>query len=314
MKKNISTATNVAGVKFKSCVWNASGVKDTTYEELETLAKFSGAVVMKSSTIEPRKGNPAPWHYIISENDMVQSNGLCNFGYKEYIKYSFLLKEKYPEKPIVASSAGFSIKENVMMVKAYQKSAVDLITVNCGCPNIEGKPILGYDFTQMKKLLRALQNLGPKPIGLKLPPYFDVAHWDEISELVLRYGISFLDCINSPGNVLVINPMTRRTVTKPKNGYAGLSGDKLGEMANANIHAFFTRLENKVSIIGTGAVSNKYTAFERILAGADAVEMGTAYFLDDEKIFSKIHRGLVEMLKFHGFDSIQEAKGQLLYC
>jgi len=312
-KKNISTATNIAGVRFDSCVFNASGVKDTTYEELEMLSKYSGATVMKSATLKERGANSEPWFHLIGKHDMTQSNGLHNHGHKTYITYSFALKEKYPGKKIIASSAGFSIKENVTMVKAFQKSAVDIVIVNCGCPNIEGKPILGYDFKQMKKLLRALKDIGPKPIGLKLPPYFDPAHWDTLSELILPSDISVLVCVNSLGNVLVIDPMTRRTVTRPKNGYAGLSGDKIGEVANANIHAFYTRLGNKVSIIGGGGIRDKLSAFERILAGADALEVGTALYRGNYKILSKIDCGVSEMLEYHGFNSIQEAKGQLLY-
>jgi dihydroorotate dehydrogenase (fumarate) len=310
--KKITTATTVAGVKFDSCVCNASGVKCTTLEELREIGRSdSCAIVMKSSTMEEIHWDDGPRSYYLGEHGMVQSNGLQNLGYETYVAFSKKLI-KYG-KPIIASVAGSSIDANVTMVTAYQKSTVDLIEVNISCPNIPGKSQVGYDSKQTEELLFALLNLGCKPMGLKLPPYFDPAHWDSMSELILRYNISFITCINSIGNVLVIDPWERRTVIKPKKGYAGLCGEWLEYIANANIRAFYDRLEGKVSIFGVGGVKDGISAFTKILAGADALQVGNAFRQGDHKIFSTIDQQLEGMLEFHGFSSIQEAKGQLLY-
>ena len=316
-KKKISTATSVAGVKFDSCVCNASGVKCTTLEELREIGRSdSCAIVMKSTKVEEEKGNPEPrWHHL-GENGMVQAMGLPGLGHKKYIEFSYKLK-KY-EKPIIASvvstaSGKEMIDEYVKLVTAFHLSSVDLIEVSIGCPSDPKKSQIGYDFKQTETLLRAIQNLGHKPVGLKLPPYFDPHHWDIMAELMLRYNISFGSFINSLGNVLVIDPWKRSTVTKPKKGYAGLCGDGLEYIANANINAFYERGEGKYSIFGVGAVKDGVSGFCRILAGADALQVGTAFEMGNHRIFSKIDGGVAEMLRYHGFKSVQEAKGQLLH-
>lgn len=312
-EKKISTATTIAGVKFDSYACNASGVKCTTLEELKELGRSdSSAIVIKSSTMKLQKWNDGPrWQYL-GKNDMVQSNGLQNLGCEAYIAYSKKLK-KYG-KAIIGSIAGSSIGEYVTMVTAYQKSDVDLIEVNISCPNIPEKSQVGRDFEQTEAVLKVIQNLGHKPIGLKLPAYDDPAHWNKMAELILRYNISFISCINSIGNVLIIDAFSRSTVIKPKQGFAGLCGASILPQSLANVRAFYDRLEGRVSIFGVGGVNDGESAFKMLLAGADAVQVGTAYERNDSRIFTNINRELIEMLEYHHFSSVQEAKGQLLYC
>jgi dihydroorotate dehydrogenase (fumarate) len=312
MKKIISTATTVAGVKFDSYVCNASGVKCTTLDELKVLGRSdSSAIVIKSSTMKLQKWDDGPrWQYL-EDGNMVQSNGLQNLGHETYVAFSKKLI-KYG-KAIIASVAGSSISEYVTMVTAYQKSTVDLIEINISCPNIPGKSQVGRDFEQTEAVLKAIQNLGHKPIGLKLPAYDDPAHWNKMAELILRYNISFISCINSIGNVLIIDAFSRSTVIKPNQGFAGFCGPSILPQSLANVRAFYDRLEGRVSIFGVGGVKDGESAFKMLIAGADAVQVGTAYERGDSGIFSHINRGLIEMLEYHHFASIQEAKGQLLY-
>jgi dihydroorotate dehydrogenase (fumarate) len=308
----VTTATSIAGIPLSSYVCNASGPKCTTQTELMRLGRStSSAVVMKTCTIKPREGNPEPRLYRVSGRVLIQSMGLPNLGYEEYIRISKELK-KY-RKPIIASVAGFSLEEYVTLVSAFQKSDVDLIEVNISCPNISGKTQISRDFEQTKDLLQALQNLGSKPIGLKLPQYDIPVHWEKMSELILKYGVSFITCINSIGNVLFINPWTRSTVIKPKKGMGGLSGETNEPIALANVRAFYELLQGKVSIFGVNGVTNGISAFKFLLAGADAVQTGTVFELDGVKCFRDIDGGLEKMLKYHGFSSIAEAKGQLQF-
>ncbi|MCK9352058.1 MAG: dihydroorotate oxidase [Candidatus Paceibacterota bacterium] len=310
-KKNISTATSIAGVELDSYVCNASGPKCTTYEELTELGRSdSSAIVMKSATILPREGNPEPRLARVGKHGLVQSMGLPNLGYEKYVGFSKKLTKF--GKRIIGSIAGFSFEEYVVMVKAFQKSDVDLIEINVSCPNIEGKSLIGRDFGQLRDLLTLTSGLGTKPIGLKLPQYDDPAHWFTVAELVLEYGVSFITCINSIGNTLVIDPWTRKTVTS-KNGLAGLSGETIMPIALANVRAFYELLGGKVSIFGVGGVIDGVSAFQFLLAGADAVQVGTAFELNDASCFTYINKGLIHMLEYHGFSSVEEAKGQLLY-
>jgi len=301
--------TKIANIKLDSYIFNASGPNNSTFEELEIIAKSdSSAIMMKSCTIESREGNLEP-RYKRLPLGSIQSMGLPNLGYQKYIEFASNLK-KY-NKPIIASVAGFCDKDYIKITSAFQKSKVDLIEINLSCPNIEGKPQIGYDFKQVEKILKKISNLGKKPIGLKLPPYFDFVHQKQIAELIKKYKISFITCINSIGNTLVINPKTETSIIKPKKGFGGLCGDYIKPIALGNVRAFYELLRNKVSIIGVGGIKSGLDAFEFLLAGADAVQIATTFEKEGPVCFKRINREFNKILKRKGYKLIKEAKGKL---
>jgi dihydroorotate dehydrogenase (fumarate) len=307
----MTTKTTVAGVEFESYVCNASGPLDSTFEELKRIATSkSSAVVMKSCTVEPRIGNEEP-RYKRLPFGSIQSMGLPNLGYKKYVASAALLKKF--KKPIIASVAGFSVEDYILMVNAFQKSEVDLIEVNLSCPNIVGKPQVAYDLVQTDKVLYAISSLGTKPLGLKLPPFYDFVHHAEMTELIKKHKIRFITCINSIGNTLVINPNTETPVIKPKNGFGGLSGDYIKPIALANVRAFYELLGNKVSIFGVGGINTGTDAFEFLLAGADAVQVATVFEKEGQGCFERINSELETIFYEKGYSSIQEVKGSLKY-
>jgi len=301
----------VAGVKFDSYVCNASGPLDASLEELQSLGESkSSAIMMKSCTIEPREGNPEP-RYVRLPFGALQSMGLPNLGYKKYLEFSKDLK-KY-SKPVIASVSGLCLDDYVEMVKEFQKSDVDLIEVNLSCPNIEGKPQVGYDFEQSEKILSAIKGLGKKPLGLKLPPYNDLSFQKQMAELILKYDIKFITCINSIGNTLVIDPEKESTIIKPKKGFGGLSGEYIKPVALANVRSFYDLLKGRVSIFGVGGINTGSDAFEFLLAGADAVQVGTIFEKEGSGCFERINMELEEILLKKGYDSIESVKGNLKY-
>lgn len=307
----MTTKTKIASVDLDSYICNASGPLDSTLKELESIANSnSSAIMMKSCTIEPREGNQEP-RYIRLPLGSIQSMGLPNLGYKEYIKFATQLK-KY-NKPIIASVAGLSIEDYKQMVEAFQNSNIDLIEVNLSCPNLEGKSQVAYDFEQTEKVLRRISNLGKKPIGLKLPPYYDLVHHKKMAELIEKYDIRFITCINSVGNSLIIDPEKETTVIKPKRGFGGLCGDYIKPIALANVRAFYELLENKISIFGVGGIKSGTDAFEFLLAGADAVQVATTFEKEGPSCFTRINRELEEILQKKGYNSIEETRGELKY-
>lgn len=307
----MNSKSEIAKIKLDSYVCNASGPLDSTLEELEIIGKSdSSAIMMKSCTVLPRKGNDEP-RYAELPLGAIQSMGLPNLGYQKYVKFTSQLK-KY-NKPIIASVAGLSVEDYKVMVEAFQKSEADLIEVNLSCPNLEGKPQAAYDFEQTEKILAAISNLGDKPLGLKLPPYFDFVHQKQMAELIKRYRISFITCINSVGNTLVIDPESETTIIKPKKGFGGLCGDYIKPIALANVRAFYELLKDDVSIFGVGGIKSGTDAFEFLLAGADAVQLATVFEKEGANCFGRINSELEEILKRKGYESIQEARGKLRY-
>ena len=160
-----TTETKIAKVELNSYILNASGPNDSTLKELEIIANsVSSAIIMKSCTIELRKGNIKP-RYDRLPLGSIQCMGLPNLGYQEYVKFASQLRKF--NKPIIASVAGLCVNDYQKMVEAFQKSEVDLIEVNLSCPNLEGEPQVGYGFEQTEEVLSRISNSGGKPIGLK---------------------------------------------------------------------------------------------------------------------------------------------------
>lgn len=308
-EKKLSISTSIANVNLDGYVINASGPKCTTEDELSVLGQSQSAAIMtKSCTVLSRDGNPEP-RYQALEQGSIQSMGLPNLGFEAYLDILPRLK-KY-NKPIIASISGLSVEDNVRMVSAFQASDADLLEVNFSCPNIPGKPQLGYDFEQTDKALKAITQLGDKPLGIKLPAYFDFSHFKTVAEILSSYPVSFISSINSIGNTLVIDPETEQPVIKPNNGFGGLCGHYVKPIGLANVKAFRDLLPSHINIMGVGGVYTGTDAFEYLLAGADAVQVATCYQEEGASCFERISNELSKILADKGYSSISEAKGKL---
>ena len=303
-------STEIAGVKFETCVFNAAGSADVTLKELEVIGKSkSSAITMKSCTLEYRKGNPEP-RYADLEFGSINSMGLPNLGYKAYVKFSKIVKEKYA-KPVVASISGMTLEDNIVIFKAFNDSPVDLIEFNPGSPNTIGKPIVGYDFQEMDRLLETVSKICKKPWGVKLPAYFDFVHYDQIAKVIKKYPVKFLTSVNSVGNGLVIDPNKEKTVIKPKGGFGGIGGRYIKYTALANVRKFYELLGRKIQIIGVGGVYTGVDAFEFILAGASAIQIGTAFLQKGPVIFAKAQKELLDFMEKKGYKNIEDVRGKL---
>lgn len=305
------TSTKIADIDFGSYICNASGVNDTTVEELTQLAASkSAAIVVKSATIESRVGNPEP-RLAHTDIGIIQSMGWPNLGYKEYIKIVPELK-KLSNKPIIASVAGFCDEDYVTITAAYQNSDVDLIEISLSCPNIDGHPQAGYDYEKAGNLLKKLNGLGKKPIGVKLPPYLDSAKQEQMAKIITDNNISFVTCINSPGNALIIDPDTEATLIKPREGFGGLCGEYIKPIALGNVRGFYNLFRDKdISIIGVGGISTGRDAFEFLLAGADAVQVGSILEKEGLSCLERIDNELANIMESKGYKTISEARGKL---
>jgi dihydroorotate dehydrogenase (fumarate) len=305
--------TTIGGVQLPSYVFNASGPKDVTLDELRIIGNSAaGAIMMKSCTLEPRNGNEEPrYAFLKAPYGSINSMGLPNLGYKEYVKFSGTLKKEFPGKPVIASLAGMGPEDYPVLVKALQNSDADILEVNLSCPNVKGKPQIGYDFDQSDAILKSIMSLGKKPLGVKLPPYFDFVHFEQMAMVLKRYPLAFVACINSLGNTLVIDPETESPVIKPKGGFGGLGGEYVKPVALANVRAFSQLLGDKMAIIGVGGVRTGTDAFEFLLAGADAVQVGTAFYEEGPECFGRIQSELAALLDRKKYANITSAKGKL---
>lgn len=299
----------IAGVKFPSCVMNASGALCVTAEELTGLGRSrSGAIVTKSMTVEAREGNPEPRYHPFAGGS-INSMGLPNLGYRAYAELIPALKQF--GKPLIASVAGLCEDDFPAIAKVINGAAPDLIEINLSCPNIPGKPQIGYDAEASERLIKRVRPLITVPMGVKLPPYFDPAHHELMGSVIARCGVDFLNLINSVGNGLFVNPDNETVVIKPKGGFGGLGGTIIKPVALANVRAFYKYFKGKMPIIGTGGVVQGVDAFEHLLCGASAVQVGTALVEEGVQVFARLEKELAACLEQRGYKSAEDCRGKL---
>lgn len=302
-------ATSIAGVTFPVGLMNASGALCVTQAELEALGESdAGAIVTKSMTPLAREGNPLP-RYVAIDGGSINSMGLPNLGYPAYAKLIPGLKRF--KKPVVASLAGLHPDDFLEGAKALNAAGPDLVEVNLSCPNIPGKPQIGYDFDETERLLLAIRDIFSIPFGVKLPPYFDPIHHQAIAEVLQRVGVAFVTVINSVGNTLVVDPEQERVVIKPKGGFGGLGGRIIKPVALANVRAFWKIWGERIPIIGTGGVENGTDIFEHILCGASAVQVGTILVEEGVGVFTRLTSEVTACLERKGYSSLMACRGKL---
>lgn len=307
-----STHTKIGDFTFDNCLMNAAGVYCMTREELaEVDASAAGSFVTKTGTLSKRAGNPEP-RYADTTLGSINSMGLPNLGYQYYLDYVIELQNQPNSKNHFLSLVGMSPEETHTILKAVQASDYQgLVELNLSCPNVPGKPQIAYDFETTEAILTEVFTYYTKPLGVKLPPYFDIVHFDQAAAVFNKFPLTFVNCINSIGNGLVIDDET--VVIKPKNGFGGIGGDYVKPTALANVHAFYQRLNPSIQIIGTGGVKTGRDAFEHILCGASMVQLGTILHQEGPAVFERITNELKAIMDEKGYKSIEDFRGKLQY-
>lgn len=295
---------------FANPLMNASGVwcyDDVQLGELHRSA--AGAYVTKSCTLEPRAGNPEP-RYKATPYGSINSMGLPNLGYPYYLDYA--KQHDYAQKPLFMSVAGLSLNDNLAMVQAIRAANTGaILELNLSCPNVPGKPQIAYDFEAMDAMLKAVSAVVDEPFGVKMPPYFDIVHFDMAAEILNRYPkVAFVTCINSIGNGLVIDTDSETVVIKPKDGFGGIGGDYVLPTALANVNAFFRRCPDK-KVIGCGGVKTGAEVFQHLLAGAALVQVGTLLQEEGPAVFARLETELAELMAKKGYTCLADFQGKL---
>ena len=296
---------------YENPLMNASGVHCMTVEELTALENSAaGAFITKSATLAPREGNPEP-RYADVPLGSINSMGLPNNGVDYYLDYALKYQMNH-EAPLFFSVAGTSVDENIALLQKIQDSDFQGITeLNLSCPNVPGKPQMAYDFPLTEKILTEVFQFFTKPLGVKLPPYFDMAHFDQMAEILNKFPLTYVNSINSIGNGLYIDPESDQVVIRPKEGFGGIGGEYVKPTALANVRAFATRLKPEIKIIGTGGILTGQDAYEHLLCGATMLQIGTQLQKEGPAIFERIAQELEAIMKKKGYQSIADFRGKV---
>lgn len=306
----MTVKTSFLGKPLANPLMNASGVHCMTVAEMDELAQSAaGAFVTKTATRDYRAGNPQP-RYVDVPLGSINSMGLPNEGLAYYLDYCLARQDQQALQFL--SVVGLSYDEIVENLRTIEASAYQGVTeFNLSCPNVPGKPQIAYDFELTERLLTEVFSFFTKPLGLKLPPYFDIAHFDQMAAILNRFPLTYVNCVNSIGNGLYIVVDKEQVVIKPKGGFGGLGGDYIKPTALANVRAFHQRLNPSIKIIGTGGVRTGQDVFEHILCGASLVQVGTALHQEGVGIFERLVAELEAIMEAKGYKSLDDFRGKL---
>jgi len=186
-----------------------------------------------------------------------------------------------------------------------------LIELNPSCPNKVGKPIMAYDVDALKEMLTSVEGVLSKPFGIKLPAYFDFNQYQEIANVINDSKAKYISTINSIANGLVIDADTEKTLIHPKEGFGGIGGPIVKPIALANVRKMRELLREDIEVIGVGGISTGRDVFEFILAGAQAVQLGTIFMREGGACFERINNELIEFMDKKGYEKLEDFRGKL---
>ena len=294
-------SVNVAGVSFKNPIIPASGVfgYGHEYEELFPLSELGG-IATKGTTITKRNGNDAP-RIAETTGGMLNSVGLQNPGIDAFIKKELpYLMQK--DTVILANIAGSTVEECVTIAQQLEQTDVHMIELNISCPNVkEGGIAFGQDPKCAEQITKAVKKVARQPVIMKLSP--NVTDIAEMARAVEAGGADVVSLINTLTG-MKIDVQKRAFVLANKTG--GLSGPAIKPVAVRMVYQ--TANAVKIPVIGMGGIMTAEDALEFILAGATAVSIGTANFINPDTTIQVIE-GIEAYMKKYGVEDIHELIG-----
>lgn len=296
-----SLKVNFAGVQMKNPIVTASGTYGfgREYEEFYPLSTLGG-ISSKGITLELRKGNPTP-RVAETPAGMLNSVGLQNPGVKAFIEKAVpYLQTK--DTAIIANLAGSAMEDYVESAKLLDKSDIDMIELNISCPNVhEGGATFGVSCPAAYDLTKAVRQVTSKPLMVKLTP--NVTDITQVALAVEEAGADAVSLINTLLG-MKIDIHTRRPVLA--NNVGGLSGPAVFPVALRMVWQVANAV--KIPVMGLGGIATASDVIEMMMAGARAVQVGTAMFTDPFAPV-KIIKGLEEFLEKENIKDINEIVG-----
>jgi dihydroorotate dehydrogenase (NAD+) catalytic subunit len=293
---------SLAGLKLANPAMLASGILGYSAETLESVAASgAGAVVSKSVGLKPRVGYANPT--VVQANcGLVNAMGLPNPGIEEFAKEIRQMK-KVLNVPLIVSVYGFSEEEYAAVSKKAADAGADALELNVSCPHVkETGSEMGQDLVVVSKVVSKVKATVNKPVFVKLSP--NVTSITEIAEAAVKAGATAITAINTV-KAMAIDTETAIPILSNKIG--GLSGPAIKPIAVRCVYEIYEQV--KVPIVGCGGITNWRDAVEFLLAGATAVQIGTAVAIKGPNVFKAVNQGIDAYLKRKGFRSVDEIVG-----
>lgn len=296
--------TKIGELELANPVLTASGTfgYGTEYQDFMNVSRL-GAVIVKGTTIKPRDGNPYP-RMAETPSGMLNAVGLQNKG------ADYFVRNIYPTVrtlgcPAIVNVSGSTIEDYVAAAEIIDTlQDIPAIELNISCPNVrQGGMAFGVKAESAEAVVSAVRKVYHKTLIVKLSP--NVTDITEIARAAESAGADAVSLINTLLG-MAIDAESRRPLLSTITG--GLSGPAVKPIALRMV--WQTSKAVRIPIIGIGGISNATDAVEFLLAGASAIEIGTANFIDPA-VSEKVIDGIDAYLDRHGFNTVQEIIGAL---
>ena len=297
----IDTRVNIAGVELKNPVMTASGTfaSGMEYSEFVDLSRLGG-VVTKGVADVPWPGNPTP-RVAETTGGMLNAIGLQNPGIDVFCKRDIPFLKQYDTK-IMVNVCGHSTEEYLRVVERLANEPVDLLEINISCPNVkEGGIAFGQDPKAVEAITREVKKVAAQPVVMKLSP-----NVTDITVMARAAEAGGADAVS------LINTLTGMKIDVERQTFA--LANKTGGMSGPAVKPVAVRMVYQVAqsvnipIIGMGGVATAEDALEFILAGATAVSVGTANFINPYATV-EIAEGIETYMKRHNIEKLTDLIG-----
>lgn len=296
--------TKIGSLELKNPVMTASGTfgYGTEYADFMDINRL-GAIIVKGTTLNPRQGNPYP-RMAETPSGMLNAVGLQNKGVDYFVDHIYPEVRKF-QTNVIVNVSGSSIEDYAQCASIINTlDDIPAIELNISCPNVkQGGMAFGVKPESAAQVVSAVRKAYDKTLIVKLSP--NVTDITEIARAVEGAGADSVSLINTMLG-MAIDAERRKPILSTVTG--GMSGPAVKPVALRMVWQVAKAV--KIPVIGLGGICSATDAIEFLLAGASAVQIGTANFIDPA-VSEKVVDGIEDYLTRHGFNSVEDIIGAL---
>jgi dihydroorotate dehydrogenase (NAD+) catalytic subunit len=296
---------SLAGLQLANPVIAASGTfgYGIEFEEIVALDRIGGFVT-KGISMEPMAGHAAP-RIVQTAAGMLNAIGLQNVGVEEFIARKLPPLKRYPRAHVIVNVFGYTVGEYIAVIERLnQAEGIAAYELNVSCPNVHaGGMAFGSDPGSLEYLVARARKASTRPLIVKLSPNVtSIAHMAKIAAAAGADAVSLINTFLA----MSIDTETRRP--RLSNVTGGLSGPAIKPIALRMVYE--TAKAVTIPIIGMGGIVTAEDAVEFLLAGATAIEVGTASYADPRAV-ERLAHGLESWCRTHGVEKVSSLTGAL---
>ena len=299
-KVDVSLETSVGPISLKRPVMLASGILGISLDVFNRLYRSgAGAIVTKSLSKEPWEGYPNPTIFSVNGNGWLNAVGLSNPGAPYFAK----MLESNREVPIIVSLVGSIPEDFEFMVKEFSNCKLAGFELNLSCPHVAKVGLeVGDDPELVREIVTTVKKSTNVPVIAKVG--LGTTHYLQTVGTAIESGIDAITAINTV-RAMAIDTETQRPILSNK--FGGLSGTPIKPIALRCVYEISSKYN--IPIIGCGGISTWEDAVEFFLAGASAVQLGSAVGEKWIDVFNEINDGVMQYMRKKGISKIEEMIG-----